>query len=225
MWRPDDDRGVRTVVLFLMTLSALLAFYCLFAFKKIGPLDFWWWFTANVCILGALVVFIDGGCIGDLLKDIRHKPWKKVICGLFSAGMLFAVFFAGNRIAPLIFRFAESGVREVYEIKTGTSLFKTIPLIVLILGPGEEFLWRGFFQKQYARKYGAITGFAASLCLYTLIHAGSRNFMLVISAIVAGSFWGWLYRRWNSLLLNIVSHVTWDLAVFVFFPFSDLYIR
>ena len=222
MRHPDEKHGVSTIVLFIMTSLALLFFCSLFVVKKIGPLDFWWWFTLDICLMGALVFRIDGDYIVDLLNDIHNKPGEKLFYGLFSAGILYAIFFAGNRIARQIFDFAESGIRDVYEIRTGASLWKVVSLMVIVIGPGEELLWRGYFQKQYSRRYGSVAGFAISLGLYTLIHAGSRNAMLVLSAIVAGSFWGWLYRWRGSLVLNIVSHVTWDLAVFVLFPFHHL---
>ncbi len=55
--------------------------------------------------------------------------------------------------------------------------------------------------------------------LYTAVHLASGNIMLVLAAAVCGVFWGWLYLRYRSPVLNIVSHTLWDLAVFVVFPF------
>jgi membrane protease YdiL (CAAX protease family) len=44
--------------------------------------------------------------------------------------------------------------------------------------------------------------------------------MLVAAAGVCGLYWGALFAWKRSLPVNIVSHVAWDLAVFVLFPFS-----
>ena len=44
--------------------------------------------------------------------------------------------------------------------------------------------------------------------------------MLLLAALVCGVFWGWLYIRFDSILLNAVSHTAWDVAVFLIFPFS-----
>ena len=62
-------------------------------------------------------------------------------------------------------------------------------------------------------------GFALTALLYTAVHLSSGNIMLVLAAAVCGVFWGWLYLRFRSPILNIVSHTLWDLAVFVVFPF------
>jgi membrane protease YdiL (CAAX protease family) len=44
--------------------------------------------------------------------------------------------------------------------------------------------------------------------------------MLILAALIAGLFWGFMYYRYRSLLANVVSHTVWDVAVFLVFPFS-----
>ena len=44
--------------------------------------------------------------------------------------------------------------------------------------------------------------------------------MLVLAAMVCGIFWGLLYLRFESPLINMVSHTVWDIAVFIVFPFA-----
>jgi hypothetical protein len=44
--------------------------------------------------------------------------------------------------------------------------------------------------------------------------------MLIVAALVAGLFWGWMYMRYNSMVMNIVSHTVWDIAVFLILPFN-----
>jgi membrane protease YdiL (CAAX protease family) len=55
--------------------------------------------------------------------------------------------------------------------------------------------------------------------LYTAVHLAGGNIMLVLAAALCGVFWGWLYLRFRSPLLNIISHTLWDLLVFVVLPF------
>ena len=43
--------------------------------------------------------------------------------------------------------------------------------------------------------------------------------MLILAALVAGGFWGLLYLRIGRIAPLIVSHVLWDLAVFLLLPF------
>ncbi len=43
--------------------------------------------------------------------------------------------------------------------------------------------------------------------------------MLVMAALVAGGFWGLIYRFYpNRLGALVISHAVWDAAVFVWFP-------
>jgi membrane protease YdiL (CAAX protease family) len=47
----------------------------------------------------------------------------------------------------------------------------------------------------------------------------SGNPMIILAAAVCGIFWGGLYLRFRSPVLNAVSHTVWDLLVFVILPF------
>jgi len=51
-----------------------------------------------------------------------------------------------------------------------------------------------------------------------LVHIWSFNFMLIMSALVCGIFWGLLYKYNKNLVTLIVSHALWDVSVFVLFP-------
>lgn len=42
--------------------------------------------------------------------------------------------------------------------------------------------------------------------------------MLILAAGLCGLFWGFLYVQNGSILLNIVSHTVWDVAIFLLFP-------
>jgi len=44
------------------------------------------------------------------------------------------------------------------------------------------------------------------------------NVMLILAALSCGLFWGVLNWRFNSIAVNIVSHLTWDLLIFIIFP-------
>lgn len=61
-------------------------------------------------------------------------------------------------------------------------------------------------------------GFLVATGIYTGVHLAGGNPILVLAAGVCGLFWGWLYLRYRSLLLNVTSHTAWDVAVFLLFP-------
>jgi membrane protease YdiL (CAAX protease family) len=65
---------------------------------------------------------------------------------------------------------------------------------------------------------GQTSGWLTAAALYAAVHAGSGNFMLVLSALAGGLFWGALYSWSRSVLLVAVSHAAWDGLVFLLFP-------
>jgi membrane protease YdiL (CAAX protease family) len=91
--------------------------------------------------------------------------------------------------------------------------------MLLIIGPGEELFWRGFLQRNMSLQFGRILGFILTTVVYAGVHVASGNIMLVLAALVCGIFWGWLYLRYQSMIINVVSHTLWDISVFMLFPF------
>jgi membrane protease YdiL (CAAX protease family) len=213
-------RTSRNTSLFLITGIAGCLFVCLFAFRRIGAIDFWWWFSANICILIGFVVLFDREFLPQLVQDIRERTIEKILYGTAAAGFLYALFFAGNILIRSIFPFAGFRVSAIYLLKEGASLWKMVPLMVLVIGPGEELFWRGYVQRRFSQYAGRWNGWFVSVLIYTGIHAGSANYILMSAAFVAGLFWGWLYTWKKSILLNLTSHVLWDIAVFLVFPFT-----
>jgi membrane protease YdiL (CAAX protease family) len=200
-------------------LVAAALFIALFRFRRLGPLDFWGGFAAIIALVLALSFLVDRGYARRLAEDLREGTLRKMALGAASAAALYAVFAVGRLIALRLLPFAGSGIWKVYALKEGVPLLRVVLLITLVIGPGEELFWRGFFQDRTAATTKPWFGFAFAALLYTTVHLASGNIMLVLAAAVCGVFWGWLYLRYRSPLLNIVSHTLWDLAVFVVFPF------
>jgi uncharacterized protein len=199
-------------------LAAVL-FVALFRFRRLGPLDFWAWLASNIVIVVALGFAVDRGYGRRLKEDLRAGLLRKVGIGVVSAMALYAVFAAGRAAAVGLFPFATEGIERVYALRSGVPLFRVVLLISLVIGPGEELFWRGFFQENAGAAAGRPTGFILASLLYTSVHLASGNIMLILAAAVCGVFWGWLYLLFRSPFLNIISHTVWDLLVFVVFPF------
>ena len=206
----------------LVTAAAALAvvlFISLFHFRGLGPLDFWYGLAASIVIVAGLGFVVDRGYGRRLKEDLRSRFLRKIGIGLASAAALYVVFAIGRAAALRLFPFAASGIGSVYALRSGVPLLRVILLIGLIIGPGEELFWRGFFQENAGAGPGRTAGFILASLLYTSVHLASGNIMLILAAAVCGVFWGWLYLRFRSPLLNAVSHTVWDLLVFVVFPF------
>jgi len=194
-------------------------FIALFRLKRLGPLDFWAWLSLNIVIVVGMSFVIDRGYARRLREDLRSGLARKAALGIASAAALYGVFAVGRIVALRIFPFAAAGIGDVYALKAGAPVLRIVLLIGLIIGPGEELFWRGFFQERTSATTSPLLGFALTALLYTAVHLASGNLMLVLAAAVCGVFWGWLYRRFRSPALNVVSHTLWDLAVFIVFPF------
>ena len=173
-----------------------------------------------IALLIALSVVLDRSYAGLILSDFKNKLAWKIGIGIFTALLLYAVFYACNQLSRQIFPFAGQGIGRVYGFKAGASPLRIVLLIVCLIGPGEEFFWRGYLQRCWQERFGALPGWLLATALYALVHAGSGNIMLLLAAGVGGLFWGFLYLRFKSVLLVAVSHTLWDLLVFIVLPFQ-----
>jgi membrane protease YdiL (CAAX protease family) len=199
--------------------AAAVLFIALFRYRRLGPLDFWAWLAATILVVVALGFVLDRGYARRLAEDLRSDVFQKVLIGLASAAALYAVFAVGRVAALRVLPFAASDIAGVYALKAGVPALRVILLLGLIIGPGEELFWRGFFQERAGATTKPGAGFVLTALLYTAVHLASGNIMLVGAAAVCGVFWGWLYLSFRSPLMNVVSHTAWDLLVFVFLPF------
>lgn len=176
--------------------------------------NFWWTMTCSALTLGVLATCFRPGWWHDL-----HWSAANVVGGLLLAAALWFVFWTGDKVAAWLFDFARPEVDAIYGMKDGQAAWLLTLQMLFIIGPAEEIFWRGYVQHTLSERFGANVGLVVATALYALVHAGSCNFMLVMAALVAGAFWGLLYRffprRFSAIVL---SHALWDVAVFIWFP-------
>ncbi len=155
----------------------------------------------------------------EIFQNLRISI-RNVFWGIISAIILYFVFYFGGIILKLTFPFAESQIGNVYKIKEGTSVATIAFLLLFIIGPAEEIFWRGFVQSKLSQKINNnfLAVFYTTL-LYTVVHIWAFNPVLLVAAFVCGLFWGYLFQRYKSLALVIVSHSLWDFLAFILFPF------
>lgn len=199
---------------------ALALFFPLFIFRRIGPIDFWWWLSGNILLLSGLIFRTDTEYRRRIRADLGKSLPRWIAWGFISAFLLYLVFWIGNFVSRELFTFAGSGINHVYDFRQNADSARIVILMLLIIGPGEEIIWRGFIQHHFTRRFSPLTALIISTVLYTAIHLGSLNIMLILAALVCGAFWGILYERFQSIPLNVISHTVWDLLVFIIFPFS-----
>jgi len=70
-----------------------------------------------------------------------------------------------------------------------------------------------------SQRFG-FAGLVLSVAAYSAAHLASMNLMLIAAAAVCGTFWSLMFMRYRSIWLNIVSHVVWDVMVFLIRPLA-----
>lgn len=203
-----------------LTVLAVLVFVPLFVLRAIGPLDFWWGMTGAIILVGGLGVVLDKSFGAMLVGDAAHHTAKKILLGALTAVLMYLVFLGLNALSRLVFPMAASEIGRVYALKSQAPAARVALLILFPIGPGEEIIWRGFFQRHWEKRWGFPKGWLLAAALYAAVHLGSGNAMLVLAAAAAGLFWGFLYHRFHSVLLNAVSHTLWDILIFILLPIS-----
>jgi membrane protease YdiL (CAAX protease family) len=143
---------------------------------------------------------------------------RSFLLGLFSALILYSIFLLGNKLAPLILPGANTQVGGIYSLGVGANKVFIFLLLFFVTGPGEEIFWRGFLQDRLMEKWGKFTGYLITTALYAGVHVFSRNPMLILAALVAGAFWGFLYLWKRDLLVQITSHSFWSAVIFAVAP-------
>lgn len=202
-----------------LTGLAVVLFVSLFATGGIGAFDFWWWLGFNATLLVVLSLVLDPAYVPALRADLASGLARKVLIGLASAAVLYGVFWIGDQVSRAWFgAWAGHGIDSVYDLKHGAGPTRVLLLIALFIGPAEEIFWRGLLQRNLATRYGRWPGLVLATALYGGVHLASGNPMLVLAAVLCGVFWGWMYLRFGSVAMNVVSHTAWDLAVFVIWP-------
>ena len=212
---------VQLIKPFAITALAVLMFSPMFVMRQVGPIDFWWWMTINLSVLLMISIVTDWEYPYLLAKDLANNTWKKIGIGLLSAFILYLVFFVGNYLSRKWFNFASTGIEGVYNFKGDAAGIRIAILMLLVIGPGEELFWRGYLQRKFAGKYGKWAGLIIALVLYTGVHIFTGNFMLIMAALICGLFWGWMYLKYESMLINVISHTVWDIVVFLVLPFNS----
>jgi hypothetical protein len=143
---------------------------------------------------------------------------RSFLLGLFSAVLLYFIFFLGNKLAPTILPGSKTQVGGIYSLGAGANQILIFLLLFFITGPGEEIFWRGFLQDRLMKRWGNFSGFLATTALYGGVHIFSGNLILILAAFVAGAFWGLLYLWKKDLLAQIISHSLWSAVIFAVAP-------
>jgi membrane protease YdiL (CAAX protease family) len=187
--------------------------FVLFGFTFRGPRrHFWQQMTRTGLLLGGLALASE--------PDLRRTRIRAadVAAGLASAGVLYVIFQIGDRLTRLLLPKGGSEIEAIYSLKQLRPRPELMARLGFIIGPAEELFWRGFVQERLMRHFGRLKGTLLGTAAYGGVHLVSGNFTLIGAASIAGAFWGGLFGLGMPLGALIVSHIVWDIVIFLIAP-------
>jgi hypothetical protein len=166
--------------------------------------------------LGGLALLLSGPARAARVR------WWHVPLGLLSAAVLYMTFNVGDRFARRFIPSGDAEIREIYALRTLQPRGEIATRLATIVGPAEELFWRGLVQAALMRRFGRWKGAAIAAGAYGGVHVTSGNFTLLGAAGVAGAHWCALYAAGVPLGALIVSHVAWDIWIFLVQPTGEI---
>ena len=183
-----------------------------------GRSRFWERMAVGVGTLGVFAVVAN-----PELRSARNRPRARDLgVGLASAAALYGIFRAGDRFARAVMPSGADDIAEVYARRRLASRWFIAPALALVIAPGEELFWRGLVNSYLMQRLGRVTGSALGAVIYSGIHLVSGNLTLTGAAGIAGAFWSLQFLFEGRLPAAIVSHVAWDLWIFLVQPTVEL---
>jgi membrane protease YdiL (CAAX protease family) len=173
---------------------------------------FWYIFSGSVLVLIAYSTFQEE--VDDEVSFIQF-----ILLGSISGFLLYFVFRAGIWGMEILQLPIDTSIKNLYNWYA-PSLFWQYLALVLVAAPGEELFWRGFIQKRLSKYLNPVVSILSASILYASVHIYSGSFLLVLAAFISGFVWGYLYVLKKSMPLVIVSHIIFDLLIFIILPFN-----
>ena len=198
-WSPRLRRADPAVPL------ALAAAFALFALTFRGDRTrFWERMTLTGFVLGMLAVAEE--------PDVRRvRPrGSDLVLGVVSAAVLYGVFQAGDRIARRVLPRGAREIGDIYALRAVGSPGDIALRLASVIGPAEELFWRGYLQRR--------VGWLRASAAYGGAHLVTGNVTLVGAAAVAGIYWGLLRAIGMRMPALVVSHIAWDIWIFLLAP-------
>lgn len=145
--------------------------------------------------------------------------YRTIILGVVSGLLLYVLFYVGYQFTKS-FPFFSHGVTSVYDFRSGAPVAAIALLLLFPIAPSEEIYWRGLIQRRFMERFGGNNGLALAAAAYALVHLPTLNPPLILTALIGGLVWGWIYKSSKQLEPAILSHIIFDVMIFVVAPLS-----
>ncbi len=209
--------SIRTIV--VGTFLAFVFWFILFSpwtslTRTIHDQFFWYGMSAATLTLATITLVRQRL---DLKRLFSFQP-RHLAVGLVHATLLYALSRFGVWILSELFAEVVPQIQSVYATRTQLDPVIIAGLLALIIAPCEEIFWRGLIVDHLLKILSPRIALVIATGLYCLVHIWAMNPMLLLAALVLGAHWSVLYWRYRSLVPGVVSHLVWDVLIFVVFP-------
>ncbi len=112
-------------------------------------------------------------------------------------------------------------IQAIYSAFGGSSIWVALALM-LVIGPAEEFFWRGVVQQRLRKRMRPLAAVTVTSLLSSLVLLAFLEPLLALAALPTSLGWGLIVEWRRSLWPALVSHGVWDLLIFVLFPAVEI---
>jgi membrane protease YdiL (CAAX protease family) len=194
-------------------ILGLLAAVPIWAWVFRGPPSGFW----RRMTIGAGALGLFGLMSSPDMRDDLPEPGDLAI-GAASAAGLYVIFQIGDRMARVVMPAGEEDIEKIYRLRTLAPKGRIAALLVCVIAPGEELFWRGLIGRAFVRRFGRVRGTLLASAAYGGTHLVTGNLTLAGAAGVAGAYWGAEYALDSRLGPLFVSHILWDIWIFLLQP-------
>jgi uncharacterized protein len=173
---------------------------------------FWQRMTWTGLTLGSLAMASDAS-----LRRPRLGA-RDLAFGLASALGLYAIFRVGDRLARVALRQGGREIGDIYALRGLRPPLEIAARLAAVIGPAEELFWRGYVLRPLLGAWGRWPATLAASAAYGGAHLVTGNLTLIGAASVAGLYWTALAAAGLPMAALVVSHVVWDIWIFLVAP-------
>lgn len=194
----------------LRLIVGLLLAHILMFFSFQDKAIFWYIFSGSTLLLIAYSSFQ-----GEVDDDIPF--FRYIFLGIVTGIIFYLIIWGGFKVIQAFHWPLDNNVSRLYRY-FAPSIFWQYLALILVAAPGEELFWRGFIQKRLLRYFQPFSSILLGSLLYASVQIYSGDILLIFVTFFAGLAWGGLYIWKKSMPMIIVSHIIFDILLFILNP-------
>jgi len=174
------------------------------------------WLTTGLAAVIALAacLYVHSAELKRLVVPHTREVCLGIACGALMAGVTQLAYPIAKAVLPGL----NDWVEPLYgNLRQPPGPYWALPILALVV-VAEECVWRGLLIDMLQRCYADSQVVLLSTALYAVPHLCSGSWLLVGVVLVCGVIWSRLRVMTGSLVVPLLTHLIWDLGVFVLFP-------